>query len=107
HKKFISVSNTLLSNISSMKFASTFLQPVNENDALNYYSLVYEPRDLKTIKQMIKDGRITNSRELEREILLMFSNAIMYNKSNSDVYQWAKEMQRETDVLISLFKEAE
>jgi len=68
--------------------------------------LIKEPRDLKTIKAMVKDGRIQNAAELERDILLMFANAIMYNKTDSDIYNWSKEMQVETDKLLQLFKES-
>lgn len=106
NKKLQILSNPLIANITSYKYASTFLQPVSENNAPDYYSLIKEPRDLKTIKAMVKDGRIQNAAELERDILLMFANAIMYNKTDSDIYNWSKEMQVETDKLLQLFKES-
>lgn len=107
NKKLQILSNPLIANITSYKYASTFLQPVSESNAPDYYSLIKEPRDLKTIKQMVKDGRIQNAAELERDILLMFANAIMYNKDDTDIYNWAKEMQIETDKLLQLFKESD
>lgn len=106
NKKLQILSNPLIANITSYKYASTFLQPVSESNAPDYYSLIKEPRDLKTIKQMVKDGRIQNAAELEREILLMFANAIMYNKDGTDINNWSKEMQIETDKLLQLFKES-
>ncbi|CCH42525.1 Transcription intermediary factor 1-alpha [Wickerhamomyces ciferrii] len=107
NKKLQILSNPLIANISSYKYASTFSQPVQESNAPDYYDIIKEPRDLKTIRQMIKDGRIQTSEQLERDILLMFANAIMYNKTGSDVYEWSKEMQVETDNFLQLFKESE
>lgn len=105
NKKLQVVSNALIASISSHKYASTFLQPVNESSAPEYYSLIKQPRDLKTIKQMVKDGRLQSGEELEREILLMFANAIMYNRTGRDIYKWAKEMQVDVDKTIDMLRE--
>ncbi|ODV72871.1 Bromodomain-containing protein [Cyberlindnera jadinii NRRL Y-1542] len=106
NKRLQHIATPLIESISSYKYASAFLHPVNESSAPNYYSLIKKPRDLKTIKQMVKDGRIQTNLELEREILLMFANAIMYNKTGTDIYEWTKEMQPEVDKLIELFNES-
>lgn len=106
NKRLQHIATPLIESISSYKYASAFLHPVNESSAPNYYSLVKKPRDLKTIKQMVKDGRIQTNMELEREILLMFANAIMYNKTGTDIYEWTKEMQLEVDKMIELFNES-
>ena len=47
--------------------------------------------DLKTIKTRVKDGVITNSLEFQRDIFLMFANAMMYNRPGSDVHAMACE----------------
>ncbi|KAK9469423.1 hypothetical protein V1512DRAFT_200739 [Lipomyces arxii] len=107
NKKFQALVAPLLSNISSNRSASFFTSPVNENDAPDYYYLILQPTDLRTIKAMVKDGRIQNSTELEREIMKMFANAVMYNRWDSDMSDWSREMQRETETLISVFKGAE
>ncbi|KAK9374616.1 uncharacterized protein V1513DRAFT_445451 [Lipomyces chichibuensis] len=107
NRKFQALVAPLLANISSNRSASFFTNPVNENDAPNYHSLVYEPTDLRTIKGMVKEGRIQNSSELEREIMKMFANAVMYNKWDSDIGEWSREMQRETETLIAVFRGAE
>lgn len=104
NKKLQLVATPLIASMSSYKYASTFLTPVNEAIAPDYYKLVKEPRDLKTIKQMVKDGRIKSSLALERDISLMFANAIMYNRTGSDIYGWARQMQSECDKMIEMFK---
>lgn len=93
----------LLDNISSYKYASTFLNPVNELNAPNYYSLIKNPTDLKTIRHKLKDGKMNSKDDIERDILLMYSNAIMYNKSGTDVFNWTKEMQTESDEYLQEF----
>ncbi|CDR46614.1 CYFA0S24e01156g1_1 [Cyberlindnera fabianii] len=107
NKRLQHMANPLIAQISSYKYASTFLQPVNESSAPDYYKLIKEPRDLKTIKQMIKLGKIQTSEQLERDILLMFANAVMYNRTDTDVYGWARDMQLATDDMIKVFREAD
>ena len=48
--------------------------------------------DLKTIKTRVKDGVIANSLEDQRDIYLMFANAMMYNRPGSDVYAMAEDV---------------
>ncbi|KAG5356827.1 Bromodomain-containing protein 1 [Yarrowia sp. C11] len=106
NRKFQNVAGNLLSNISSNKSASFFTHPVNPNSAPNYYELIFSPTDIRTIKAQVKDGRISSTSELEREVAKMFANAIMYNPWDSDVNVWAREMQQETDALLTLFRGA-
>ncbi|KAK9450435.1 uncharacterized protein V1518DRAFT_210943 [Limtongia smithiae] len=107
NRKFQTIVAPLLSNISSNRSASFFTSRVNENDAPDYYNLIHQPTDLRTIKAMVKDGRIQNSSELEREVMKMFANAVMYNSWDSDISEWSREMQRETETLIAVFRGAE
>ncbi|KAK9384084.1 uncharacterized protein V2V93DRAFT_363497 [Kockiozyma suomiensis] len=107
NRKFQALVAPLLSNISSNRSASFFTNPVSENDAPNYHGLIYQPTDLRTIKTMVKDGRIQTSSELEREVMKMFANAVMYNSWDSDISEWSREMQMETETLIAVFRGAE
>lgn len=107
NRRFFTLVNPLISNISSNKSASFFANPVNPNDAPNYYDLIYEPTDLRTIKAKVKDGRIQSTAELERELQLMFANAVMYNGWDSDVSMWTREMQHDAETLLVLFRGAE
>lgn len=49
---------------------------------------------MKTIKTKIKDGAIVNSSEFQRDVYLMFANAMMYNRPGSDVYNMAEDVSR-------------
>lgn len=51
--------------------------------------------DLSAIKKNIESGVIRTTAEFQRDIMLMFQNAVMYNSSDHDVYHMALEMQRD------------
>lgn len=51
--------------------------------------------DLLTIKKNIENGYIRTTLEFQRDMMLMFQNAIMYNSSDHDVFHMAIEMQKE------------
>lgn len=48
--------------------------------------------DLQTIKKNIETGQLTTTPEFQRDIMLMFTNAIMYNNCDHNVYHMAQEM---------------
>lgn len=106
-RRFQQFVNPLLSDILSNKAASFFSHPVNPNDAPNYYDLIYSPTDLRTIKSQVKEAKIRDTSELERELEKMFANAVMYNGWNSEMSQWARQMHRDTENLLAIFKDAE
>ncbi|XP_059173866.1 bromodomain-containing protein 8-like isoform X2 [Physella acuta] len=74
------------------KYANVFLHPVTDEIAPGYRSVVLRPMDLSTIKKNIETGMIRTTVEFQRDMMLMFTNAIMYNSSNHNVYKMAKEM---------------
>lgn len=77
------------------KYANVFLHPVTDEMAPGYHTIVYRPMDLLTIKKNIESGYIKTTLEFQRDIMLMFQNAIMYNSSDHDVFHMAIEMQKE------------
>ncbi|XP_026878467.2 bromodomain-containing protein 8 isoform X2 [Electrophorus electricus] len=77
------------------RYANVFLQPVTDDIAPGYHSIVHRPMDLSTIKKNIENGLIRTTAEFQRDIMLMFQNAVMYNSSDHDVFHMALEMQRD------------
>jgi bromodomain-containing protein 8 len=63
--------------------------------------------DLKTIKTRVKDGLVANSLEFQRDIFLMFANAMMYNRPGSDVHAMAEDMMLESEGQILTFRQTE
>ena len=64
------------------QFADTFAQaPCNED----YAGVVRKPMDLESIRKGIDSGEISDIKELERDVSLVFLNSTMSNKSGSKV----------------------
>ncbi|KAK3743186.1 hypothetical protein RRG08_064040 [Elysia crispata] len=74
------------------KYANVFLHPVTNDIAPGYHSVVLRPMDLSTIKKNVETGIIRTTVDFQRDMMLMFTNAIMYNSSDHNVFKMAKEM---------------
>ncbi|KAM7452382.1 Bromodomain-containing protein 8 [Porites harrisoni] len=74
------------------KYANVFLHPVTDDEAPGYHSIVFRPMDLSSIKKSIENGTIRTTSEFQRDMMLMFQNALMYNSADHDVYRMAEEM---------------
>ncbi|XP_029925185.1 bromodomain-containing protein 8 isoform X2 [Myripristis murdjan] len=85
------------------RYANVFLQPVTEEIAPGYHSIVHRPMDLSTIKKNIETGLVRTTAEFQRDIMLMFQNAVMYNSLDHDVFHMALEMQRDVLEQIQQF----
>nr|XP_035939722.1 bromodomain-containing protein 8-like isoform X1 [Halichoerus grypus] len=81
--------------IASHRFSSPFLKPVSERQAPGYKDVVKRPMDLTSLKRNLSKGRIRTMAQFQRDLMLMFQNAVMYNDSDHHVYHMAVEMQRE------------
>lgn len=93
--------------LATHKYASLFLKPITDDQAPGYSHLIYRPMDLQTIKKNIESGVLRTTLEFKRDIMLMFTNAIMYNKTNGTVYNMAKQMQQECLQPIEILMQAQ
>nr|XP_039272978.1 bromodomain-containing protein 8-like [Styela clava] len=93
----------LWKEIVSHRYASLFMQPVTDDIAPNYSTTVYRTTDLSTIKKNIEIGIIQTTSEFQRDLMLMFQNAIMYNNKEHDVYKMATEMQMDVMDQVAQF----
>ena len=62
--------------------------------------VVCRPMDLSTIKKNIDSGMIRTTAEFQRDMMLMFINAMMYNNVEHDVHKMAVEMY--SDVMMHI-----
>ncbi|KAF9259541.1 hypothetical protein L218DRAFT_990031 [Marasmius fiardii PR-910] len=106
-KKFQNVIGMLHSQISQHRNGTIFHNPIRDSEAPDYHDIVKRPMDLKTVKTKIRDGVITNSLEFQRDIYLMFANAMMYNRPGSDVYVMAEDMMFDCEDYIQTFRQTE
>nr|XP_019010233.1 uncharacterized protein I206_04701 [Kwoniella pini CBS 10737]OCF49014.1 hypothetical protein I206_04701 [Kwoniella pini CBS 10737] len=95
---------SLLDTISQHRNGNVFQNPVKKTEASDYHQIIKRPMDLKTIRARIKEGHITGIENFERDVLLIFANAMMYNKPGSQVYEMAQEMLKATEDHIAHFK---
>ncbi|CAF1028534.1 unnamed protein product [Brachionus calyciflorus] len=85
----------ILNNVSCHKHATIFMHPVKDEIAPGYSTLIHRPIDLSTIKKNLENGSIRTTKEFQRDIMLMFTNALMYNSSNHNIHKIALEMFKE------------
>lgn len=67
--------------------------PIQSHQSL--FPIFYRRADLSSIKKKIESGSIRTVAQFQRHILLVFTNAMMYNSVNSTLYELAKEMMLE------------
>uniref|UniRef100_A0A803T830 Bromo domain-containing protein n=1 Tax=Anolis carolinensis TaxID=28377 RepID=A0A803T830_ANOCA len=86
---------SILKMVTGHRFSGPFLKAVSEKQAPGYNEVVKRPMDLSSIKKSLSKGQIQSMIQLQRDLMLMFQNAIMYNSSNHHIHRIAVEMQRE------------
>lgn len=91
-KRFQTMITMVHSQISQHRYGTIFHNPIRKVEASDYHDIVKRPMDLKTIKARIKDGLISSSLEFQRDVYLMFANAMMYNRPGSEIYNMAEEV---------------
>lgn len=111
HKRFQHIAVNLINSIQAHRFSSPFLQAVNKRDASDYYEVVHEPKDLKNLLKAVKlkldPPQYELIKQLERDIILMFANCVMYNKSDDDLVRLTISMKDDVNNLLKMFEEAE
>ncbi|XP_021921058.1 bromodomain-containing protein 8 [Zootermopsis nevadensis] len=85
----------LYGRLATHKYASLFLRPITDDQAPGYSGIVHRPIDLSTIKKNIELGVTRTTAEFQRDVMLMFLNSIMYNKTSHFVHKMARQMQQE------------
>lgn len=59
-----------------------------------YYKVISEPIDLKTIAMRIQNGDYASIGDMETDLQLMFSNAIAFNEPGSQIYKDARTLSK-------------
>ncbi|XP_072548952.1 nucleosome-remodeling factor subunit BPTF isoform X3 [Salminus brasiliensis] len=80
----------ILRSLQAHKMAWPFLEPVDPNDAPDYYGVIKEPMDLSTIEQKIQKRFYSKLTEFVADMTKIFDNCRYYNPSDSPFYQCAE-----------------
>lgn len=96
----------LWNEIAAHKYASVFLRPITEEKVPGYLSVVRRPMDLQTIKRNIESGLIRTTEEFQRDIMLMCTNATVYNTAGHNIHDMAGSMLTDALAKIEEFQSA-
>ncbi|XP_016150231.1 nucleosome-remodeling factor subunit BPTF-like [Sinocyclocheilus grahami] len=80
----------ILRSLQSHKMAWPFLEPVDPNDAPDYYGIIKEPMDLSTMEERIQKRFYSKLTEFVADVTKIFDNCRYYNPSDSPFYQCAE-----------------
>ncbi|XP_026772306.3 nucleosome-remodeling factor subunit BPTF isoform X2 [Pangasianodon hypophthalmus] len=80
----------ILRSLQAHKMAWPFLEPVDPNDAPDYYGVIKEPMDLSTMEQRIQKRFYSKLTEFVADMTKIFDNCRYYNPSDSPFYQCAE-----------------
>lgn len=80
---------------------------MTEADAPDYLDIVFRPMDLNSIKRNVESGHIRTTEDFERDLMLMFFNATMYNSSDHEVYNLTRDMHEDTEKILTDYKKAQ
>ncbi|KAL5004983.1 hypothetical protein ScPMuIL_018439 [Solemya velum] len=67
--------------------ASWFTQPVDPNEAPDYYNIVKKPMDFGTIRKKLEGGQYKDYDEFHSDMLQVRKNCLLYNRPSSAVRQ--------------------
>uniref|UniRef100_A0A671PHD3 Nucleosome-remodeling factor subunit BPTF-like n=1 Tax=Sinocyclocheilus anshuiensis TaxID=1608454 RepID=A0A671PHD3_9TELE len=80
----------ILRSLQSHKMAWPFLEPVDPNDAPDYYGIIKEPMDLSTMEERLQNRFYSKLTEFVADMTKIFDNCRYYNPSDSPFYQCAE-----------------
>ncbi|XP_067914584.1 nucleosome-remodeling factor subunit BPTF isoform X5 [Heterodontus francisci] len=83
----------VLRSLQAHKMAWPFLEPVDPNDAPDYYGIIKEPMDLATMEERIHHRFYKKLTDFVGDMTKIFDNCRYYNPSDSPFYQCAEVLE--------------
>ncbi|XP_045074916.1 nucleosome-remodeling factor subunit BPTF-like isoform X6 [Coregonus clupeaformis] len=83
----------ILRSLQAHKMAWPFLEPVDPNDAPDYYGVIKEPMDLSTMEDRLQKRYYIKLTEFVADMTKVFDNCRYYNPSDSPFYQCAEVLE--------------
>uniref|UniRef100_A0A4W5MYK1 Bromodomain PHD finger transcription factor n=1 Tax=Hucho hucho TaxID=62062 RepID=A0A4W5MYK1_9TELE len=83
----------ILRSLQAHKMAWPFLEPVDPNDAPDYYGVIKEPMDLSTMEDRLQKRYYIKLTEFVADMTKVFDNCRYYNPSDSPFYQSAEVLE--------------
>lgn len=97
---------TFLLKLKMHKSSWPFRMPVDpvSQAVPNYYEVVKQPMDLKSIDRKIKAHQYQNQKEFDRDIRLIIANSYAFNSQDTVYYALTKDFQSYYEVLYGQYK---
>lgn len=70
-----------------------FAEPVDPSEVEEYYEIIKEPMDFGTIRAKLHEAMYTNLQQFERDIFLIFDNAMYFNSSATIYFRQARVLE--------------
>ncbi|XP_026828403.1 nucleosome-remodeling factor subunit NURF301 isoform X1 [Ooceraea biroi] len=83
----------LIKQIQAHKSAWPFMEPVDPNEAPDYYKVIKEPMDLQTIELRINDRTYKKLSEFIGDMTKIFDNCRYYNPKESPFFKCAESLE--------------
>lgn len=86
----------LIEKIYTKNISVPFQKPVDpvRDNVIDYYDIIKEPICLDEVKKKLEDGKYTSLTEWEKDVMLIWTNAITFNSRQSIIYLMAVDLQR-------------
>uniref|UniRef100_A0AAZ3R912 Bromodomain PHD finger transcription factor n=1 Tax=Oncorhynchus tshawytscha TaxID=74940 RepID=A0AAZ3R912_ONCTS len=83
----------ILRSLQAHKMAWPFLEPVDPNDAPDYYGVIKEPMDLSTMEDRLQKRYYNKLTEFVADMTKVFDNCRYYNPNDSPFFQCAEVLE--------------
>ncbi|XP_060724657.1 nucleosome-remodeling factor subunit BPTF-like isoform X2 [Tachysurus vachellii] len=94
----------ILRSLQAHKMAWPFLEPVDPEDAPDYYRVIKEPMDLSTMEERLVNRHYSKLTEYVADMTRIFDNCRYYNSSDSPFYQCAEVLETFFVQKLKVFK---
>ncbi|XP_043248732.1 flocculation protein FLO11-like isoform X2 [Colletes gigas] len=84
-----------------------FVDPVDEEYAPRYYSVVRKPMDLSTMEEKLDGGLYKNLNDFKRDFCLIVDNCRQYNGSDNEYTEMAVNLKEAFDKAVNRYLESE
>ncbi|KAH8234941.1 hypothetical protein KR032_005873 [Drosophila birchii] len=96
---------TLIKQIQLHKSAWPFMEPVDPEEAPDYYKVIKEPMDLKKMENKLESNAYTKLAEFIGDMTKIFDNCRYYNPKESSFYKCAEALESYFVQKIKTFRE--
>jgi histone acetyltransferase len=91
---------TVHHNLVSFHHSWPFREPVDRVQVQDYYDVVKEPMDLKTVGEKLQSGKYEVKEAFMHDIMLIIDNCRTYNNEDTVYYECATKMERYLEAQI-------